>query len=857
MLFSIAFCRVSIAALLLGAQVAAQRVSGNDGVDFGRDVQPVLAAKCFACHGPDASQRKAELRLDVRDVAVAKRAIVPGNAEASSLVRRIHARSDRERMPPPSSRLELSQSERRLLARWIDEGAKYGEHWAYVAPAEVAVPKLRAEDRGFARSEIDAFVLARMREVGLRRAGLEPNAEADRATLARRLSLDLVGLPPSPERVRAYLDDPHPRAYERYVDELLASPHYGERMALPWLAAARYADSNGYQHDGDRYAWPWRDWLIRSLNANVPYDRLATEMLAGDLLPSPTRDERVATAFLRHHPTNHEGGAIPAEVRFNYVVDRVQTTSTVFLGLTMHCAQCHDHKYDPISQRDYYGFFAFFNNDEDNGHAWTGRSNSYHRYQIAKPHLELSDETGRRELQAARKALGAARKAYDAAGKAIHRAEQAWLNALSEATTAKLPERIASAAKKRVGTPLTVAERRFVRRYYIRKVANNAQWRQLFDAFEARELELAKIHERQALVMVMRERKKRRPTRMHTRGQYDAPTGAEIATAIPPAIATRPRRPAATRLDLARWLVAPNNPLFARVQVNRAWQLFFGRGLVATPENFGLTGARPSHPKLLDWLAHDFATNGFDLKRLHKQIVMSAAYRRSSKRDAKAKTLDPDNRWLARAPRFRLDSHLLRDQALASAGLLDPKLFGPPVYPHHPDGWWRDVSFEIFAYPHGRRGHHARRSLYGFWRRTVAPPNLFDVASRSACDVAMSRTNSPLHALVLLNETSFVEAARGLARRVLRERRSDRERLERLVWLVLCRSPESPELEVLSKALTRERSRYRSDRRAARALLETGVLARGKRGRVGVDEVAAWTVIAQLVLNLDEALCRP
>lgn len=789
--------------LLIAASALTARGRAQAEPQYGRDVRPILAQHCFKCHGPDAAHREADLRLDARQALLDAYVLDTDTPADSVLLERLLHEDAGEVMPPPESST-LSAAERDTLRRWILDGARYEAHWAFVPPVRAAVPE--TGDSEFVRNPIDAFVLTRMRA-----QGLEPSAEADRATLIRRLSLDLTGLPPRIEDVAAFVADDSPTAYADLLDRLFASPHYGERMALPWLDAARYADSNGYQHDGDRYAWPWRDWLIRSLNANTPLDELVVAMLAGDRLPQPTQDEVIATAFLRHHAINDEGGAIAEETRFNYVVDRANTVATVFLGLTVGCAQCHDHKFDPVSQEEYFRFFAFFDNVAESGRIETNRHSRYHRYSISKPWLELGDEDRRSALAAARAALKSAREAKAAFDKAPEAPEGS----------------DASAERQRLQQRIDAAHRA-----------------------------VARMHEAIPLVMVMRDRDGApRETRLRARGAYDAPVGEALTPGVPAALGALPADAPRDRLGLARWLVAPDNPLFARVAVNRLWQTVFGRGLVTTPGDFGVTGRSPTHPQLLDWLAVELVESGYDLGRLHRMIVSSATYRQSARVTPEQLEVDPQGTWLARSPRYRLSSAVLRDQALAAAGLLDRGMFGPPVYPYHPDGLWADVSFDTFAYPHGRPRDQHRRSLYGFWRRTVAPPAMFDSANRIDCIVQVRRTNTPLHALVTLNETTFVEAARGLATRAIQTASDEATRLDMLLRWTTARSPSAAEGEILRGVLARERARYASDARAVDALLAVGISAVPD----GVDrsELAAWTVAAQLVLNLDEVLCRP
>ncbi|MEZ5966517.1 MAG: PSD1 and planctomycete cytochrome C domain-containing protein [Planctomycetota bacterium] len=814
---------------------------------FDRDVQPILAAKCFACHGPDAGKRKAELRLDVRAEAVANGAVVPRDPAASELCRRIEHPDPGERMPPKTSGLSLTPAERSVLRAWIADGAEYETHWAFVPPQRSALPA--DDDCGFVRNPVDAWILAAMRA-----RGLSPSPEAPRAALLRRLSLDLTGLPPEPEDVAAFESDPTPAAYENAVDRLLASPHYGEHMALPWLDAARYADSNGYQHDGDRQAWPWRDWLVSALNDNRRFDQVVVEMLAGDLLPAPTTAQIVATALQRHHAINNEGGAIAEEVRFQYGVDRVHTFATAFLGLTVACAQCHDHKFDPISQRDYYGLFAFFVNPDEDAVPSLHRRSRTHFFQIAKPWVDLATDAQRTAIEAAKAAYEKVSARYRSVEGSLVDACEPWLATATEAALAAAPDAIARAVRRHREAPLTGTPLRRVRSWFAREVSGCVEWAQAQGQLDAAEAELAHLYETAPVVMVMREAEQPLPVHVHARGAYDQPIGPPLEPAVPAALGSLAPDARRDRLALARWLVAPDHPLFARVVVNRVWQGLFGRGLVATPEDFGVTGARPTHPELLDWLACEFVASGFDLKALTRGLVTSATYRQSSVTTAEHLAADPGNVWLARSPRYRLSSFALRDQALALSGLLDHTLGGPPTYPYHPAGLWLDVSFEVFAYPELRAGDLHRRSLYTFWRRTVAPPTLFDAASRQTCVVRPARTDTPLHALVLLDDPTFVEAARALARRTLQAEGDDVARLGAMFRRATARAPGPDELAVLQRALERERARFARAEDRARAYLAVGLPSLDHSEAPA--ELAAWTALAQLVLNLDEVLNR-
>src|SRR5262245_27709346 len=654
--------------------LAVVRTSAAEPVNFGRDVLPILSDNCFRCHGPDANARKAKLRLDTQDGALRKDSpiIVAGKSADSELVRRVSSSDASEVMPPPKSNRKLTATQIETLKRWIDEGAKWGRHWAFDPPRRPTLPAVR--DRRWPRNGLDRFILAR-----LEAEGLTPSAEAPKETLLRRVTLDLTGLPPTPAEVDAFLADAAPGAYERVVDRLLASPHYGERMVWEWLDAARYADSNGYQGDGERTMWPWRDWAVDALNRNLPFDQFTVWQLAGDLLPGSTPEQKLATAFCRNHPINGEGGRIAEENRIDYVMDMTETTGTVWLGLTFNCCRCHDHKFDTLTQRDYYSLFAFFNQTPVNGGGGDPRT---------PPVLEFK--------------------------------------------TKDVPPQVVK-------------------------------------------------------VMVMQDMPKPRDTFLLTRGSYEKPA-AKVHAAVPAALPalTNVKPQAANRLDLARWLVSAENPLTARVAVNRAWQQFFGVGLVKTSEDFGVQGEKPSHPELLDWLAVEFRESGWDVKALHRLIVTSATYRQSSKLTPALLERDPANRLLARAPRFRLPSWMIRDQALAASGLLARRAGGPPVKPYQPAGVWEEATFGGKRYQQDHGEALYRRSLYTFWRRIIGPTAFFDTTARQTCTVKPTRTNSPLHALTTLNDVTYVEAARALAQRVLTSGGSSpEERIDSAFRLVL------------------------------------------------------------------------
>jgi hypothetical protein len=779
--------RIFACLLVLPLGTASTRACG-EAIDFQRDIQPVLSDRCFHCHGPDEKVRKAALRFDTEEGAFrernGKRVIVRGKSAESEIIRRITSDDPSERMPPPESKRVLSPREIDAIRRWIDEGARWGVHWAFAAPARPEPPGVKRGE--WPRNPIDSFILER-----LEREGLEPSPEAPRETLIRRATLDLTGLPPSLEEVDAFLADRSPDAYERVIDRLLASPRHGEHMASGWLDAARYADTNGYQGDPTRTMWPWRDWVIRAINENMPFDRFTVESLAGDLLPGATVSQRIATGFHRNHMLNGEGGRIPEESRVDYVLDRVETTATVWLGLTLGCARCHDHKYDPFSQREYYQLAAYFNSIPESGAVdeWPHakpvvpvptQEESERIARLEKSVADLKDAVGKEEAGASRDEL---RKKLDAEEKALRDA-----------------------------------------RTFMTKV------------------------------MVMEDLETPREMHILLRGAYDKP-GEKVSPGVPAVLPPLPPGAPPNRLALARWLVDPAHPLTARVTVNRIWQLFFGTGIVKTVEDFGVQGERPSHPELLDWLATELVRSGWDMKAMHRLIATSAVYRQSSRATKLVLERDPENRLLARGPRFRLSSAAIRDQALAASGLLVEQIGGPSVKPYQPPGVWEEMTFGQIQYAQDRGESLYRRSLYTFWRRTVAPTMMFDAASRQYCTVRHSRTNSPLHALITLNDVTYSEAARKLAERALKEGGADEEaRLGFAFRLSTARRPSAAESAVLRGALERLRKHYAGDHEAAAKLVRAGESPRDES--IDVAELAAWTGVASLVLNLDETLTK-
>ncbi|MCL4742060.1 MAG: DUF1553 domain-containing protein [Phycisphaerales bacterium] len=786
------------------------------GVSFTRDVRPILANRCFKCHGPDEAAREGGLRLDTFEGATGPlrhggRAVAPGEPDGSEMLRRVASGDAEERMPPPDAGAPLTAREVETLRRWVEAGARYEPHWSFVPPRRAEPPPVG--DEAWVRNEIDRFVLAR-----LEREGLGPSPEADRATLIRRVSLDLTGLPPTPEEVDAFVGDDRPGAWERVVDRLLASPAYGERMAGLWLDQARYADTKGYEADRRRTMWPWRDWVIRAFNADMPYDRFIAEQVAGDLIADGGREALIATAFHRNTMTNDEGGTDDEEFRVAAVVDRVNTTMQVFMGLTMSCAQCHTHKYDPITHTDYYRVFAVFNTTQD---------------------ADRMDEAPTLPIPTPERAADLAR-----ARATVEHAE-------------RLPERVAEMLA-RVGTGDSGGR---ASQQSGRPWSPFDEWTELFafldEGIARARADLAAVEATLPQLPVMREQaaEDRRTTRRMERGSFLSPAE-EVEAGAPSAFHAWPEGAPLDRLGFARWLTDDRNPLTARVAVNRAWEQVFGAGLVETPEDFGVQGALPSHPELLDWLATEFVREGWSVKRLMRTIVTSATYRQSSRATAEALERDPGNRLLGRGSRFRLDAETIRDRSLAVSGLLSRKMYGPPVFPPQPEGVW-SIVYNADRWETSAGEDRYRRAVYTFWRRTSPHPAMttFDAPSREFCVPRRVRTNTPLQALATLNDPALVEAAQALARRVMAEGGADAaSRAAYAVRLCLGRAATEAEVGRLVALFESESAHYRArpDDAVALATDPLGPLPDG----VDAAEAAAWTAVANVLLNLDEFLTR-
>jgi hypothetical protein len=1026
--------------LAAGARAAepAAAAPGGGQIDFARDVQPILAENCYHCHGPDAAERKADLRLDKEkeakaDLGSGTFAIVPGKGGESELIRRMLSADPDEKMPPPNSHREVTPAQIETLRQWIDQGAVWGDHWSFVAPKRPELPKVNTA--GWVKNPIDAFILAR-----LEKEGLAPSPETSKEKLIRRVTLDLTGLPPTPAEIDAFVADQSADAYDKLVDRLLASPKYGERMVVDWLDAARYADTNGYQADPTRTNWPWRDWAVEAMNANLPYDRFVTEQLAGDLLPSATLKQRIATAFNRNHTYNGEGGRIADETRTENVFDRTETVGTVFMGLTIGCTRCHDHKFDPVTQAEYYQLYAFFNNCSETGQlSYVGGGNAPPVVAYASPeqeqqlaalrakvgeaeakltagiaqvdaeqaewekttaaaiaaagppgwavvaptstaslstgttftklddgsvlvggespekdvhtvvlHTDKSGLTGLKlealpheslphngpgrstdtgnfvlshlEVEAANRsnttetkkvALASATATYEqgdlkASTTIDPDTEKGWAvwnapdkNNISATFVFAEPAGFASGTELRlrfkyesghvrhtmgrfrvsltsgpgvtlpadVVAALAVApdqrndqHKQQIRDHYRKAVSPT--FASLNGPVEAARKTVTDFDNGLVKVMVMDDATPRE-TRILTVGAYDKPKGDKLDAGTPAVLNPWPDGAPRNRLGLARWLTDPANPLLARVTVNRYWQMFFGTGLVKTSDDFGLQGEMPSHPELLDWLAVEFrepsvpgASHAWDVKAIHRLIVTSNAYRQGSKASPELMERDPANRLLARGPRYRLSSFMIRDQALAASGLLVDKVGGAPVKPYQPPGVWEEMSLDQIKYEPDKGEALYRRSLYTFWRRTVAPTTFFDVPQRTVCSVRTVRTNTPLHALALLNDVTYVEAARVLSEKLLLDKgmTDDAARLEQVFRLATARKPVESERQVLAGALARLRGQYAADPDAAAKLVKVGEKARD--ASLDAKELAAWTAVVSMVMNLDEAITQ-
>lgn len=834
-------CCAALAAVAIGLGQAAAAPPAQ--VEFNRDVRPILSDNCYACHGPDASHREADLRLDLRDEALDSGAIVPGEPDESELIVRILSDDPDEQMPPPESKKTLTDQQKEILQRWVEQGAPYQRHWSYEPPVKPEI------DGG--QNAVDVLVRRRLAEIGL-----TPSPEADRRTLIRRLYWDLIGLPPTPEEVAAFEADQAPDAYENLVERLLQNPHFGERMAISWLDVVRFADTIGYHSDNPRNVWPYRDWVIRSFNTNKPFDRFTIEQVAGDLMPDANQETRVGSAFNRLLLTTEEGGAQAKDYEARMLADRVRAIGMAWLGQTTGCAQCHDHKFDPFTARDFYSLGAFFADIQEP--IIGGR-------EPGMPVMTPEQEGRLRELDAAQ---ATAASAYNAIVPQLEIAQRQW-EADVVAYDVTLPELqpdspAAEPAKQTArqvleilkATDRTPEQQQVVQDYFRHTVT------QLFtaerDALEAAERERREYFDALPRCLVSVSTPHKRTVRILARGNWQEEVGEPLQAALPhylPQLSVEGRE--LTRLDLAHWLVSCDNPLTARTVMNRLWQQFFGTGISKVLSDLGAQGEPPTNPALLDWLACEFMDSGWDIKHMVRTMVNSATYRQASDVTPELLAADPFNREYARQTALRLDAELVRDTALAVSGLLEPSIGGPSVKPYQPDGYWENLNFPPRNYVPDTQEKQYRRGLYVWWQRTFLHPSLlaFDAPSREECTAERARSNIPQQALVLLNDPTYVEAARALAARVLHEcTGTPQERLSHCWQLVLQRAPREQEVTTMLGLLDLQRSAYRDDPQAVQALLSVGFAPLPTD--LDAVELAAWTHVARVLLNLHETITR-
>lgn len=819
-------------------------------VQFNRDIRPILSNHCFVCHGPDNNLRKADLRLDqeneLTDDRGGYRVIVPGKPAESELFRRLVTAEKGRRMPPPRANKDLSKEQIDLIAAWLKQGGKYEKHWSLIAPARAETPT--PKNAAWVRTPIDAFVLAR-----LEKEGLTPSPEADARTLIRRLSFDLTGLPPSPAEVDAFVRDyqgsgPAKEAvYAKLVERLLASKHYGERMAQYWLDLVRYADTGGYHSDNHRDVALFRDWVIDSFNRNQPFDQFTVEQLAGDLLPAATQRQKIASGYNRLLQTTEEGGAQAKEYQAKYYADRVRNYSTVWLGMTLGCAECHDHKYDPLGTKEFYQVAAFFADIQERS---VGR-------QEQTPILTPEQAA---QMQKFDERIGALTKQLNAPE--ILEAQKKWEASVLAQGGKDLPNEIAVLFK---ADP--------AKRNPKQKEALANYYRSITPQLKETQAELTKVQQaknefnkgiRTTLVTMAGTP---RPIRVLPRGNWLDDSGEIVEPGVPaelPGLKYDKKR--ADRLDLAKWTVAPNNPLTSRVMVNRLWMLFFGQGIVKTLDDFGAQGAWPTHPELLDWLALEFmqpsdakpqAAAAWDVKHLIRTMVLSNAYRQSSVATPEQRQRDPYNQLYARQARFRIDAEFVRDNALTISGLIVHQVGGDSVKPYQPAGYWRYLNFPTREWQHDKNQDQYRRGLYTYWQRTFLHPSLlaFDAPSREECTVERPRSNTPQQALVLLNDPTYVEAARAFAERVLRSNAKDiGGRIEFAMREALQRSPTPQEQKILADLLAQSLEHYRKEPKSAEALLKVGERPAAKE--LSPADIAAWTAVTRTILNLHETITR-
>jgi len=738
-----------------------------DTVSFNFHIRPILSDKCFKCHGPDANKRQAQLRLDIADSAYAPLketkgafAIVPGKPNESELYKRISSTDTSYMMPEPGSHLgALTDHEIKLFRKWIQQGGKYETHWAFIPPQKAPLPKI--SDKSWVKNEIDHFILEKLDE-----KNLSPNEEADKERLLKRISLDITGLPPSMELMDKFLNDKADNAYEKAIDELMSMPQYGEKMAVHWLDVARYADSYGYQDDNIRTQWPWRDWVIHAFNKNIPYDQFLTWQIAGDMLPNANKEQMLATGFFRNHKYTEEGGVIEEEYRIEYILDKTKTFGKGILGLTIECAQCHDHKYDPFKQKDYYSLFAFFNNTKEIGYEGDVTQSK----PAKKPLITISDSEVKSTLS--------------------------FIN------------------KKDTGN-MTVS--------------------------------------------VMGERDTLRKTYILSRGVYNMPTTEVQPEAIPAVMKFEESKFPRNRLGLAAWTIDKRNPLTARVFVNQLWQEIFGRGLVKTTGDFGMQGELPSHPELLDWLAVDFMESGWNIKQLMKKILLSATYRQSAKISDAQQKKDPENIYLSHAPRTRLQAEFVRDVVLSSSGLLNKTIGGPSVKPYQPKGLWEAATSGrgvLATYKQDEGDALYRRGMYTFIKLTVPPPSmmLFDASNRDQCEVKRLKTNTPLQALIMMNDPTVLEASRVLAQKLVSEQSSTEEKIQKAFRLIICRKASEKELSILKNYYDEQLLLFQQKKLDALKTLKVGEYPLNEK--LDLNNSAAMMKVLNTIYNMEEAITK-
>jgi Protein of unknown function (DUF1553)/Protein of unknown function (DUF1549)/Planctomycete cytochrome C len=819
-------------------------VHSVERIAFNRDVRPILSDNCFFCHGPDKNHREADLRLDIREEAV-DRAFVMGKPNESVLIERIHSDDAELVMPPLSSHKKLTTKQKDILKQWIEQGAEYQLHWSYEKPVKSTIPS--------EKNAIDTFIENRQMHLGIK-----ISLEADRRILIRRLYADLLGLPPNPEEVAKFENDRDPDAYSKLVDRILDNPHYGERMAMGWLDVVRFADTIGYHSDTPRNIWPYRDWVIKSFNDNKSFDRFTIEQLAGDLLPNASQDTRVASAFNRLLLTTEEGGAQPKDYEQRMLTDRVRAIGAAWLGQTTGCAQCHDHKFDPITMRDFYSLGAFFADIQE---AIVGKRED--GMLVATP-----DEVARlEELDAA---LKTAKKKYDDIVPQLQTAQKQWeadiqnygitlpelrdeskANQVDIAKAKKVVQALAKSGKNRKKPDLDLIEEYFLER-------GTTLFKTERKAYEAAKKARDGHYNALPKCLVSVSTPDKRTVRILPRGNWMDETGEIVKPALPSYLPqNKIEGRELTRLDLAEWLVSAENPLTARTLVNRLWKQFFGTGLSKVLDDLGAQGEPPVNPLLLDWLACEFVDSGWDVKHMVRTIVHSKAYRQSSTATPQLLTADPYNRELARQSAFRLEAELVRDQALSLSGLLVPKIGGPSVKPYQPDGYWENLNFPVRTYPTDSGEAQYRRGLYTWWQRSFLHPSMlaFDAPSREECCAERNRSNIPQQALVLLNDPTYVEAARAFAVRILAEAKGeDSEKID-WAWLqALQRRPTEKEKSLMLKLLGERREAYRANAASADDLSKVGY----QQAPDSMDrlELAAWTHVTRVLLNLHETISR-